>query len=750
MLTPPVLLAFLSVFLVAGFAAWRLIRSRNMQYWLGSYLAWKFSRIFRRSSARKHVYFCFVDHYEPYGGSTDKARAHERVRLWMEKYPSLAAKHVDNFGNHPKHTFFYPIEEYDPELIDRLKRLCDAGFGDIEVHLHHDNDTAENFRATVNRYVHTLYGRHGLLRKDESGKIVYSFIHGNWALDNSRPDGRWCGVDNEIGILVETGCYADMTMPSAPSDTQTNKINSIYFASGQPGRRKSHNTGRDLCVGHWSERGELLLIQGPLTLNWKTAKFGIIPKIESAELSFDAPPTAHRVRLWGDCGIGVKGAEEHVFIKVHTHGATEPSMQMLFNGGFDLLWTELENQYRRDPACTLRYVTAWEMYSKIKELAGGRQERPARSVEKKTLRVLHIIESLDFGGAEKIVAGLANGMADSHEIAICCLRRIGVLGTEIDKRIRIFCLYKGEGNDYLLPLRLARLLKANRFDVVHTHNWAVFLEGGLAGLLAGTPVMLHTVHGPYTDYSPSLSSRLKIVLRHFLELLIARRFHRIVTVSDAIRNYIEKSIHIPGERLSTVHNGIPAAAKPPNRPQREIVTFITVGRLAPVKNHEMMLRAFHDLAKQHQNVRLVIVGDGPQRPALEAEIKRHRIEDKVSMRGFRPDIDALLADADIFMLTSRYEGISIALLEAMRSGLPAICTSVGGIPETVIDGETGLLVPLDNHEALVRAMATLAGSKTLRDEMGKQGYDYFVKEFSLETMLSRYQQLYTMNELNLK
>lgn len=371
----PVLLGIALVIAAGAFMLRYLIRSRNMQYWIGSYLRWKFSRIFHRRHLRRRVYFCFVDHYEPYGGTSDKARAHERVGQWLKKYPEIADRHEDSFGKRPKHTYFYPIEEYDAELIDQLKRLCDAGYGDIEVHLHHDNDTAENFRCTMNRYIHLLHERHGLLRKDpQSGKIIYSFIHGNWALDNSRPDGRWCGVNNEIGILVETGCYADMTMPSAPSDTQTRKINSIYFARGRDGCRKSHDSGRDLRVGEWGHAGELLLIQGPLTLNWKDARYGIIPKIESAELSFDAPPNPHRVRLWGECGVGVQGAEEHVFIKVHTHGATEASMQMLFNGGFDLLWSELEKQYRRGPECALHYVTAWEMYEKIKELAHGSKQ----------------------------------------------------------------------------------------------------------------------------------------------------------------------------------------------------------------------------------------------------------------------------------------------------------------------------------------------------------------------------------------
>lgn len=368
MFSLPIVLILVSI--IVGYTFWRVIRSRNLQYWLDSYLIWKVVCLFHHRPVRRHIYFCFADHYEPYGGTTDRTRAHERVKKWLEHYSVIAAQHQDSFGNRPKHTFFYPVEEYDPELIDHLKELCKEGFGDIEIHLHHDNDTEQNFRDTITRYAEILYTRHGLLRKDETGKIIYGFIHGNWALDNSCPNRRWCGVDNEISILIETGCYADMTMPSAPSDTQTRKINSIYFARGRPGHCKSHDRGRDVCVGAWGKPDELLLIQGPLTLNWKEAKFGIIPKIESAELSFDAPPTAHRVRLWGACRISVRGAEEHVFIKVHTHGATEQSMRMLFDeGGFNRLWTELEQQYRQDAEHTLCYVTAWEMYNKIKQLA---------------------------------------------------------------------------------------------------------------------------------------------------------------------------------------------------------------------------------------------------------------------------------------------------------------------------------------------------------------------------------------------
>ena len=357
--------------LAVGFAAFRhLVRSRNMQYWLGSWVAWRRRLRTRPAGPRRHVYFCLADHYEPYGGGADRALAHARVARWMDFYPKVASAHLDSFGNHPKHTFFYPAEEYDAELLDRLRELRDRNLGDVEVHLHHDDDTAENFRRTIDAFVRTLHERHGFLRADASGRPTYCFIHGNWALDNSRPDGRWCGVDNELDVLVETGCIADMTMPSAPSDTQTRTINSIYFARGRHGARKSHDTGRPARVGGWAEPGELAMIQGPLTLNWREGKLGILPRIESGELSLDAPPTAHRVRLWGQCAIGIQGAAEHVFVKVHTHGATERSMRMLFEeGGFERLWNELERQYRLDEDHTLRYVTAREMVDIAERLA---------------------------------------------------------------------------------------------------------------------------------------------------------------------------------------------------------------------------------------------------------------------------------------------------------------------------------------------------------------------------------------------
>lgn len=346
-----------------------VIRARNLQYWLPSYLGRRISRPAVNVGDNITVYVCFADHYEPFGGGNDTARARAKVARWAEKYPMLASRHVDSFGGHPKHSFFYPIEEYDAQILDQLGDLERRGFAGVEVHYHHHNDTAEKLKTALVDFCNTLRQRHGLLRADGDVDPAYCFIHGNWALDNSRPDGKWCGVDNELGVLVATGCRADLTMPSAPSDTQTRKINSIYAARGVDGKRKSHDTGRDIRVGEWLQPGELLLIQGPLAFNWRRRKAGLLPKIENGEISHDAPPSHDRLLLWFEYAPRVAGAEQHVFIKLHTHGAEDETMSMLLDGGFESLWSDLEAEFRDRPGMSLRYVSAWEMFCKIRDLA---------------------------------------------------------------------------------------------------------------------------------------------------------------------------------------------------------------------------------------------------------------------------------------------------------------------------------------------------------------------------------------------
>ena len=155
-----------------------VVHSRRLQYWLPAYVTQLVRRRARASPRIRHVYFCFADHYEPYEGTKDQARARGRVAEWVDKYPKIAQQHHDSDGRVPQHSFFYPQEEYDEVLMDQLAGLCRAGFGEVEVHIHHDNDTAHDLRAKLRQFVDTLHCRHGLLRKDDSGQPVYAVIHG--------------------------------------------------------------------------------------------------------------------------------------------------------------------------------------------------------------------------------------------------------------------------------------------------------------------------------------------------------------------------------------------------------------------------------------------------------------------------------------------------------------------------------------------------------------------------------------------
>ena len=363
----PILLIMIGV-LMSGIVVFALLlKSRNMHLWILSYVKAAIRKP-KSSVQRMHIYFCLADHYEPYFKQATQETARQLVKDWASNYREIACKHLDSDGRHPQHSYFYPIEEYDPVILDELRDICKQGYGDVDIHLHHDNDNEHNLRKTLSDFKELLHARHSLLRKDSQGNIVYGFIHGNWALDNSRPDGRWCGVDNEIDVLLQTGCVFDMTMPSAPSDTQTSTINSIYFAQ-EDGRCKSHDKGVTATVGNWMA-DRLLMIQGPLTLNWKKRKLGLIPKIESSELSYDAPPTVDRLLLWEQCGICVNGAEEHIFIKLHTHGLQPQNSKMFFaDQGMEKLWNMLEARYTHNDHYALHYVNAWEMYTHIKNLS---------------------------------------------------------------------------------------------------------------------------------------------------------------------------------------------------------------------------------------------------------------------------------------------------------------------------------------------------------------------------------------------
>jgi len=351
---------------------------RRADIWLPGYLRSVLDARRERAQWRgpTDILFCVADHYEPLNGGASVAVGQRRVDAWRTRLPQLAASFVDADGRRPQHTFFFPIEQYSPRYLGALTELCSAGIGEVEVHLHHDADRSENLRQRLLGFTRTLSSRHGLLSRDRLGRIAYGFIHGDWALDNSLPDGRLCGVDDEITVLRETGCYADFTLPAAPSPAQTRTVNRIYYAADDPVAPRSHDVGTRAAVGLRPRDDAFLLIQGPLALTWDRAKWGLVPRLDNASLHAINPPTLKRLHHWISCGISVAGRPEWVFVKVHTHGALEANAEMLLGPPMQRFHRQLLDAFNDGDRYRVHYVTAREMVNIVRAAEAGATGNP--------------------------------------------------------------------------------------------------------------------------------------------------------------------------------------------------------------------------------------------------------------------------------------------------------------------------------------------------------------------------------------
>lgn len=316
---------------------------------------------------------CVCDHFEPFHDA-GRIEALERVTRWEREFPPLSEANRDSTGQALRHTFFYPIEQYDAEALTGVARLCQATPSEAEIHLHHDNDTAEGLAAKLEEGKSRL-ASHGLLSTDAAGAIRFGFVHGNWALDNSHPGGARCGVRNELRVLQEAGCYADFTMPSAPHVTQTTTINSIYYATPTD-RPKSHDHGCPARAGVANPEG-FLLVQGPLGLNWRWRKWGLLPRIENGDLTPANPPTLNRLRLWLELSVHVLGRPEWLFVKLHTHGGTPRNMAMLLGEPMRRFHAALRDFATTQTGFQFHYVTARELVNIVHAAEAGKTGNPA-------------------------------------------------------------------------------------------------------------------------------------------------------------------------------------------------------------------------------------------------------------------------------------------------------------------------------------------------------------------------------------
>lgn len=346
---------------------------KNAHLWLPGYLR---SLARRESAALVDLLFCVADHFEPELGGAAWSTRLARVRRWHEEYPPLADGFRDADGMRPRHTFFFPAEAYHPELVEPIAALCDAGIAETEVHLHHDNDTGENLRRTLLTFTTILRERHGLLAQDRDGRTVFGFIHGNWALDNSLRGGRHCGVNDELSILIETGCYADFTMPAVPFESQSSIVNAVYLATDDPLRPASHRTGTLARAGTPVRMDQLMIIPGPLQLTWRSPRHGVLPRIDTSLIDFRNLPTADRCDRWIKAGVGIVGLPSWVFVKIHTHGAPEANADVLLGAPMQRLHEVLTTTFNDGRRYRLHYVSAREMANIARAATDGMSGNP--------------------------------------------------------------------------------------------------------------------------------------------------------------------------------------------------------------------------------------------------------------------------------------------------------------------------------------------------------------------------------------
>lgn len=359
------------------------------------------------------------------------------------------------------------------------------------------------------------------------------------------------------------------------------------------------------------------------------------------------------------------------------------------------------------------------------------------------MRVLHVVEAMDLGGAESLVVEHARHAAPDVQTFVCALNRGGpALEAARDAGARALVLEKGRGRWSGLG-RLARLMRDEKIDVVNGHNPTGGLYAALAGAAAGVPVVRteHSVHYP---------GRHSGLYAWALEPLVTSIARRVICVCEASRISHASRLAWAERRFVTVLNGISAA--PPARPRDAMRAelglapgarvILSVGSLTRQKAQHTLIEAVALLAGRIPEVSLVIAGEGPLRRDLEALALARGAGDTVRLIGARRDVADLLEACDVFTLSSQREGLSVTLLEAMRAGRAAVATRVGGNGEAIADGETGLLVPPEDPGRLAGALESLLAEPARAAAFGRAARIRWAERFTAERMVGETEAIY--------
>jgi len=365
---------------------------RRLDRWLPTYLMDALGRV-RAGALRQgrttHIMFLVCDHFEPRHAATRPEQPFERLQACHSGYARLQERCRSEIGMAPLHSWFYP-PHHGNEHLASLAQMAFDGLGEVELHYHHDGDTSETLRRDL-RATLQEYNRWGLLL--EAGappRTRFGFIHGDWALGNSC-GGRYCGVNDELDILREVGCWGDLTMPSG-NEAQTRKINSLYYGRADKSRPKAHDSGPDVRVGTPPPASALFMMQGPLALNWRAPGH---PRLENASLTSSNWGRPDRIPVWLHCNVHVQGRPEWLFVKLHTHGAIERDFDALFGEKALAMHRTLGTEFNDGVRFQLHYVTARQAYNIAKAAEAGLEGNPDQFLDYAVGRPTTYYYSLD-------------------------------------------------------------------------------------------------------------------------------------------------------------------------------------------------------------------------------------------------------------------------------------------------------------------------------------------------------------------
>lgn len=367
------------------------------------------------------------------------------------------------------------------------------------------------------------------------------------------------------------------------------------------------------------------------------------------------------------------------------------------------------------------------------------------SVCSRKVNIMHVTTCLNRGGLETVVLHLLTSLGrHTYRPLVCTFTPGGSLEPafrELD--IPVITLVKRPRLDYSLTWRLRQVLRREKVDILHTHNCGPWFYGGVAAKLAGVPCLVHTEH------SNVAAQRGKMLVA---ERYLARITDAVVADCSKVAQQLINNQGLADQKVKIIYNGVNLDTFQQNghgghlkdslgiAPHSQLIGC--VARLAPVKDHPTLLKAFLGVKRRIKNAKLLLMGDGEQRPKIEELISHLGMNNDVILTGFRSDVSNLLQTIDVFALASKSEGMPLAIIEAMAAEKPVVATRVGGITELVVEGETGHLVDPQDAEGMTRALVDLLENPSRAVALGKKGRQRAEELFSLAHTVNQYEEVY--------